>query len=218
MYTRPLLALQIIVLLSVGLTACGSSGTSTNTGPNTSSASRTTAAPDSPSSAAQEQEYLEESAQPDSDHDNDASVTDDDKNNNTELHYGHAASAAERRAVAAVVKHYFTAAAADDGTAACKLLAQQIVESVVEDYGHGSDGPSYLQSGTTCPAVLTLMFKHFKSRLRTMTPHLKVVAVRLVKQQGFAIMHVGPSLERRIIMRREGHNWKVLELLDRQMS
>jgi hypothetical protein len=212
---KSLPALLTIALLSVGVTACGSASKGMSSTSTTSSSAATT----SPSptktttSAASTQVYTKA----DADKDNDISAPDDDASNRYALSYGHAASAADQRAVTELVKRYYAAALKGDGAKACAMIVSSLSKAVVEDYGHGSPGPSYLQSGKTCPQVMALLFKHFHAQLTAEIPKLEVARVRLVGPHGFAIMSFGAMPEREISVRREGSAWKVQALLDSEL-
>lgn len=201
---RLLLAL-VAGLLAIYACACGGATKSTN-GTSGSSANATTTSASTPS-------YLKV----DSDKDNDIGAPYDDTNNNSALDYGHAASAADRQAVTQLVKRYYTIAATGDGAQACSMITPSLSKAVAEDYGHGSAGPSYLSSGTSCPAVMTLLFKHLHSQLAVELAKLEVTRVRLVGDRGFAILRFG-ALERELSVGRQGHTWRVQALLDSELS
>ncbi len=127
---------------------------------------------------------------------------------------GHAASATDRSAIAALLERYYTAAAAGDGAKACSMLYITLAEAVPEDYGHGSAGPSYLSRGTTCPAVMELLFKHYHSRLVADLPRLEVKRVVLIHHHGLAFLSFGRPPEHEIGVRRQARAWKITSLLD----
>jgi hypothetical protein len=201
--------------LSIALTAgvfamavCGCGDASRNT--SSSAPQKSTSAATSPGEPA---DYTK----PDKDRDNDPSAPYDDTSNNSVLDYGHAASARDKRAVAALIKRYYAVAGTEDGATACSMIPSKLASSVVEDYGRGSAGPSYMRSGTTCPATMVLLFKHFKSQLKTEIPQLKIARVRLVGHRGLAVLSFGTMPERQIHVAREGGTWKVQELLDDEL-
>jgi hypothetical protein len=153
---------------------------------------------------------------PDADKDNDVGAPDDDTSNNANLAGSSEASAAERRAIVALIERYYRVALAEEGAKACTMIYSTLAESVPEDYGSFA-GPSYMR-GTTCPAVLTLLFKHFHSLLALQLPKLKVARVRLVEHHGTAVLNFGAALpERQIAVTREGHVWRVGQLLDGEL-
>lgn len=212
---KSLLALLAIALLSVGVAACGGAGKGTDaaTTAASSSATATTAPAKTVSSATSTRGY----AKVDADKDNDIGAALDDKNNKLALDYGHAASAADKRAVTELIKRYYAVALRGDGAKACAMIISSLSKAVVEDYGHGSVGPAYLQSGTTCPAVMALLFKHYHTQFTVQVPKLEVPRVRLVGTHGFAILSFGKMPEREISVYREGDTWKVQALLDNEL-
>jgi len=151
----------------------------------------------------------------DADKDNDVGTRPpkEDTNNNEALDFGHAASNADKQAITALVKHYYKAAQAEDGTTACSLIYSILAEAVPEDYGQSPPGPAY-SVGKTCPAVTTLQFKHFHRQLALEVPLLQVTRVRLQEHHGWAILAFGTLPEREISVTREGHVWKMAQLLD----
>ena len=202
---RSLLILLITALLSLWASACGDAGKSTKSSADAATTSTASATTSTPS-------YT----RVDSDKDNDVGAPYDDTNNDSALDYGHAASSADKQAVTALVKRYYTIAATDDGAQACPLIVSGLSKAVAEDYGHGSAGPSYLSSGTTCQAVMTLLFKHNHDQLAYELAKLEVPRVRLIGHNGIAILRFG-ALEREISVSREGHTWKLETLLDTEL-
>jgi hypothetical protein len=71
--------------------------------------------------------------------------------------------------------------------------------------------------GTTCAAVLTLLFKHDHPQLVAELPKLEVARVRLIEHHGIVILHFGTLPERQIPVAREGHTWKLQGLLDSEV-
>ena len=197
--------------LVLGASACGEASKGTKSTPGHSS--NTTAASTDPSTNASGNKSHSEYTTIDGDKDNDVGAPYDDTNNNEMLDYGHAAAAADQRAVTALIKHYYAAAVAGEGAKACSMLVADLAKAVAEDYGRKSAGPSYLSSGTTCPVVMGLLFKHLHSQLATAVPQMQVTHVRLVGSHGLAVMSFG-GLERQIPVIREGRTWKVEALLD----
>lgn len=200
-------------LLSAGLTACGSSGNAGSThASSTATASSTTARSSSSTTPAP---VLSKA---DRDKDSDTNAYADDTNNNSILDFGHPANVTDKRAVTALVKRFYTTALAGDGAKACSMLYITLAESLPEDYGHESAGPSYLSEGRTCPAVMTLMFKHFRSLLTAELPRLKVARVRLIQHHGLAILSFGKMPEKYIPIMRERHTWKIGAPFDADLS
>ena len=123
--------------------------------------------------------------------------------------YGQAANASDAQAIATLVKRYYAAAAAEEGAQACSLTYYIEVETLPERYG-GPPGPRWLHGASTCPALLTRVFKHFHNQL-TGAIDVKAVRVRGVSAQAL----VGfPGLPDGVVkIRREGDVWKVDGLL-----
>lgn len=107
--TRPI-AVLCLLLLTVAMTACGSTSGGTDSHANARSTYR-----------------------PKLDRDNDGDNNDDD---NQVLLYGQEATGAERQAIISLVTRYYTAAAASDGRAGCSLFIFFLAESFAEDYGN----------------------------------------------------------------------------------
>jgi hypothetical protein len=78
--------------------------------------------------------------------------------------YGHEASARARRAIADVVKRYYAAGSRGDGRTACSLLLPGFANMVAEAYG-GRGGSPYLRGASTCAAVLSKLFAHYREQL-----------------------------------------------------
>lgn len=205
---KPLLALLATTLLGVGVCACGDTSTDTKSVSHVSSSTATKSASSIPPAPAD--------TKVDGDKDNDIGAPYDDTNNNAVLDVGHAASASERRAIVALIKRYYTAALAENGAEACGMIYSTLAEAVPEDYGLSPPGPPYMQ-GTTCRAVLTLLFKHFHNQLVVELPKLKVAGVRLTEHRGVAVLSFGALPERKIQVAREGHVWRVAALLDSEL-
>lgn len=153
-----LLTLLAIGLLGVCVTACGSSSQPTAPAPknsptNTTALTTPTDAPPAPVKT-----------RSDSDRDNDIGAPGDDTNNSV-LHFGHAANATDTQAITTLIKRYYTAALAENGAKACSMMYSTLAESVPEDYGQSPPGEPYMR-GTTCPAVLKLLFKHEHLQLK----------------------------------------------------
>ncbi|MFI5269428.1 MAG: hypothetical protein ACHQ7M_18785, partial [Chloroflexota bacterium] len=86
-----------------------------------------------------------------------------------------------------------------------------LAEAVPEDYGQSPPAPAYLR-GSTCPAVVTLLFKHEHGRLAVELPKLNITRVRLEGRSGLAVLSFGKLPERQIRLAREGHVWKIQSL------
>lgn len=191
------------VLLAIGISACGS------TSSNTDSHSSSTAT--SPSEAP-----VTDQLKADSDKDNDIEAPYDDTNNDRTLNFGHPADPAERQEIVSLLERYYKVALAENGTAACSMLYSTRAESTAEDYG-GIAGPPYMR-GNTCPVVMTKLFKHFHPVLAIELPKLKVARVRLEAHHALVVLSFGKKLpEREIHVMREGHVWKLSQLLDSEL-
>lgn len=208
---KSLLALVALALFGVGLTACGagkdaSVSVSTAGLPKEAPVSRIpTKVPPEPAKT-----------RADADKDNDIGAPEDDTNNNSALNFGQAADATDTHTITALLKRYYAAAYAENGAGACQMIYSTLAESVPEDYGQSPPGQPYMR-GTTCAAVLTLLFKHDHPQLAVELPKLTVTRVRLMEHHGIAILHFGTLPERQIPVAREGHLWKVEALLDSEV-
>jgi hypothetical protein len=205
------LALLALPLLAFGPTACGSSGTGADP-TRTHSTVATTRTAQTTTSATSPGSY----SRIDSDKDNDASASDKKGDNNAILRYGHAASASDARAIKSLVKRYYAAALASDGATGCSLIYSTLAEAIPEDYGISPPGPPYMR-GTTCPAVMTLLFKHEHDHLAAELPKLRVRSVRLEEHHGLAVLSFGALPERQLLIAREGPVWKLKALLDMEL-
>ncbi|MGA9285480.1 MAG: hypothetical protein WBV85_08555 [Solirubrobacteraceae bacterium] len=123
--------------------------------------------------------------------------------------FGHSPSTSDRRAIVGVVRRYYAAAAAGDGAEACTLLVPSFAGSVVEDYG-GASGPSYLQGGKTCQAVLAMLFRHFHGEL---AEAITMVEVRVEAGAAQVVISSRTMPASRVLLARQGNSWKVSELL-----
>jgi hypothetical protein len=203
---KSLLALCAIGLLGVYAGACG--GASKGTASHVPSTTTTIA-----SSTSATSDYTKA----DSDRDNDGvGGPDGDTNNNGVLDFGHAANASDMRSITTLVQRYYAAAAAEDGAKACSMLYSTLAETVPEDYGTSPPGPAYAR-GTTCPAVMTLIFKHAHDKIATKFSKLRVSRVRLKEHRGLAVLTFSGMPEREISVAREGHIWRITALLDSEL-
>jgi hypothetical protein len=207
---RPLVLIAT-TLVGVTMSACGSD-THAHDGSQTTSSDLGSTARRHESTAPAPSE-----TKADRDKDNDAGIPDDDRNNNATLDYGHAANTTEKREIGALIKRYYAAALTENGAAACPMLYVTIEEAVPEDHGYESAGPAYLSQGKTCPAVMTLLFKHFHNQLKAEVPLLKVARVRIDQHRGLVILSFGKLPERQIRVLREAHTWKLEDLLDEEL-
>ncbi len=122
---------------------------------------------------------------------------------------GHAADAADAQALAALLTRYYAAAAAGDGASACRLTYYIDVETLPEQYGQ-PPGPRWLRGSSTCPALLTRVFKHFHSQLSVpvVVTGVRVSGDRAEVLVGFKTLPAGV-----VKARREGRSWKIDGLL-----
>lgn len=132
-----------------------------------------------------------------------------DSDENDIVRFGRPAGIADKRAVITVVKHYQEAALTGDAAKACSLLYSTFAETVPEDYGQ-APGPAYLRGGTTCQAVMSMLFKHFHSEL---TSTFDVTGVRVMGNRGITLLGSRTRPASHIDVRRERGVWKVDALL-----
>jgi hypothetical protein len=229
-----------LALLAVAMGLCviacgsGSGGTSSAPSSSTNSVAGGGVGATSPSSATDASTQVKSLFKGDSDHDqigdsdNDNNNDDDndsstdykkseeglyqDKDDNGIVDYGHLASATDDKAVTALVKRYYTAAVAGDGASACSMIIPSFARAVPEDYGRAT-GPTYLRGGKSCPAVMSLLFKHSHQQLAAGATTLEVTGVRVSGNQGFALLgsRVTPASD--IPVQREAGAWKVDALI-----
>jgi hypothetical protein len=208
---KSLLALVALALIGTCLTACGA-GKGANSNASTTSTPHQVYVSRIPTKVPPEPAKIKA----DADKDNDIGASDDDTNNDSTLNFGHAADTADTQAITFLIKRYYAAAYAENGARACKMIYSTLEEAVPEDYGQSPPGQPYMR-GTTCAAVLTLLFKHDHPQLTIEFPKLKISRVRLMEHHGIAILHFGALPERQISVGREGHIWKVDGLLDSEV-
>jgi hypothetical protein len=207
-HAKRILALVAVLLLSVGVSACGRSGEGGAT--TLSQASHETTL--SVTSTAKHP-----SSPPDRDKDADSNGKGvHDSDDGTVLRFGHPATATTRTRVTSLVRAYYAAAVAEDGVKACSLLYSTYAEAVPEDYGTVPPGPPYAR-GNTCPVVMIGIFRHFHAELAARLPKLEVARVRTKERKGVAILSFGTMPERLIHLEEEGHVWKVLALIDSEL-
>jgi hypothetical protein len=207
---RRWLAAVTVAALAAGLCACGGAGstvTKTVNGPDPDDVATTVTAPvPAP---------LDTKA--DADKDNDIGAAEDDSNNSQAFDFGNAASPSERRAIAALVKRYYDAALAENGARGCALIYSTLAEAAPEDDSREPGTPTYMHGLSTCPQVLTALFKHFHSQLTLELPKLRVTRVRLEEHHGWVFLSFGGLPERRISVQREGHVWKMSQIYDQEL-
>lgn len=196
---RPL----ILAVLGLGLAACG--------GSNGDAASQTTSnhAPSHHTKANGGASTA--TATNFSTHNNDRDNDGDHNNDDAEvLEYGHTANATDRRVSVALVKRYYAAAAAEDGAKGCSMLAPFIAELVVEN-----DGQAEELRGRSCATVMHKLFKLHHRRLAEKNATLKILDVRVDGNKALAILEFPFTPEvRKLVERRLGSTWRLLEPLD----
>jgi hypothetical protein len=218
-----------IALLSVSITACGgthtvASRTSAKTETTTTSAAtnpeeRKLDADKDSDLGSHDEDGSDKPVPPDPDRDNDADsdgTTRYDSDDSSVLDYGHAATASDKRQIATLIRRYYTADAEEDGAKACSMLYSTFAEAVPEDYGTSPPGPPWAR-GTTCATVLNLFFKHTHAEIAARLPKLMVSRVRLDGRQGIVVMSFDAMSDREIHVQREGHIWKILSLVDKEL-
>lgn len=206
---RSWLLAVLAVLVSVGLSACGSGGvTAGNTNSKATSNSSTSKNAFAPAPV---------NRAVDADHDNDVGAPYDDANNSMALDFGHPASPTDRRVITHLVKRYYAAALASNGRKACSMLYSTLAEAAPEDDSREPGSPPYMQNDYSCAEVLDDLFKHFHPQLAVELPVLKVTRVRVQDYNAFAFLSFGPLAERRISLSREGPVWKLSQIYDEEL-
>jgi len=222
-----LAALCAIASLSVCAAGCGgANGNATGAaGPGVSSQVTTDAyfeetKPDADHDSDREEPDEDDGSKPtatDGDGDNDSSARGRyDGDDSKTVHLGHAASGSEGAAIAALVRRYYSAAYKQDGAEACSMLYSIFAEAVPEDYGTVPPGPGYAR-GTTCQAVLTKVFSHFREKIAYDVPRLQISQIRVLRRSGIVLLSFGSRPERVIHIMREGHSWRIMSMLDEAM-
>lgn len=200
------------VLLSLGITACGDTTKITTVAPR-EDGSPTQTSYVAPTTRAKTTGVVSSKAPANAaraDRDNDSD------NNNDDYGYGHAASTTDRQAIASVVKTYYTAAAAGDGAKGCSLMYSLFAEEIPEVYGE-PPGPPWLR-GTTCPAVMSKVFKRRRRQMIIDHTTLRVTAVRVKRLRALVMLSFDNMPQRDILVHREHHAWKVDNLLDTDLG
>jgi hypothetical protein len=237
-------SLNLSVLLGVlGVYAIGCGGThSSNPAPTASTGNNATPAASTgkPGGTSDAAKRFYEETKPDKDNDTDGeepdvddgkkpAPTDRDGDNDSsgKSHYdsddqrtadfGHPASGTERATIAALVRRFYAAAAAGNGEKACSMLYSVFAEAVPEDYGTSPPGPGYARA-TTCPAVLTRVFAHFREQILSKAPKLQIAQVRVKRREGIVLLSFGALPERLIHVLREGRTWRIQALLDEELQ
>lgn len=131
------------------------------------------------------------------------------------LAFGRSPGASTRQMIARLVVGYHAAAAREDGARACLLLYSTLAKAVPEDQG-GPVGPPYLRGGD-CAAVMSKLFKHDHLQLAAYAARLKVAAVRVRGDRGFAVLSFKGLPGRQIAVEREHGVWKIDTLLNGEL-
>jgi hypothetical protein len=221
-----LLATLVVVMLGVGVTACGSTDRSTGSRYHIPTKAAESIPPATvASSAASILPYLNDGdhdrigdADGDNSHDDDNDAyldhqRDDnglyhDSDDSLILAYGHAASATEERVIAGIVKRYYAAAAARNGEAACAQFPPIFVKAVPVDYG--KFGSSYLHAGKGCAGVLDLLFRHYRKQL---IGGVRITGVRVEGDHATALLGSKTMPASYISLVREAGVWKIVNVL-----
>jgi hypothetical protein len=220
---KSLLALLALGLLAVAMAACGSSnhGAASSLVSSSGATSHTASVDTTSPAAAPAHVAPSTTPQPtrrqlekyDRDEDDYQEVVDD---HNPVPPGFTPADAADRQAITALVGRYYAAALSGNGARGCSMIQPSLVKAIPLDYG--KLGAPYLRRAKgTCPAVMSLMFKHEHRVLAREVPDLHVVRVAVSGTQGVAILRFGLR-ERGITEAREGHVWKVAAVLDGELE
>ncbi len=121
--------------------------------------------------------------------------------------FGHEASEPDKAEITSVVDRYYAAVLADDGTIACTLITPELAKGVPEDYGRAPN-PAYMR-GTTCPQVLSGLFKSLDGQNSTDLATTKVTGVRLMDNHGFAQLSSKTTPTAQVAVVHEGTKWKL---------
>jgi hypothetical protein len=212
---RSLLVLLAVAWLAASIGACGGAGA------NTRSAARRSPGPTSstPAGAATTSSTADHTTnytKVDRDGDSDVGAYADDTNNNAVFAFGHAAGARDRGAITALVERFYAAALAGDSAAGCSMLYSTVAEGAAEDYGL-AQGPIYLRGAKTCKEIMAKLFSHFHALLALEVPKLRVTHVIVKEGHAIALLGFAAMPEREIQLYREGHLWRMDELIDREL-
>lgn len=215
----------VLALFAVYVCGCGGSGSHDNTASTSSlaSGSETAEHPDitSPANATPSRSTApvpkptrRELEKRDRDEDDYVNLPDDD--NPSPVGYV-LADSSDRKAITALVKRYYAVALKEDGASGCAMFPPIFAKAIPLDYG--KLGPSYLRRAAgTCPAVMSLLFKHEHRTLAREVPQMKVVRVSLGGDRGAAFIRFGPLHERFIVVQRENNTWTIAGVLDGELN
>jgi hypothetical protein len=215
---RLLLALSAVVLLAVGLAACGtaskgSPSTTQSSDASTSGGTSTTAS----SGAVPPGGYRRD----DGDKDNDDSAHPDPREGDDQAllaEYGNEASGADKRAVAAVIKSYYAAAAGGEGAKACSLLYSSLAAGLAVAPGQVA-GQTTHGGGKTCAAAVSALFKLQHAQLvADDVATMMVLDLHVKGNLGLAVLGFRAVPRGEILVEREGGVWKVDALFNSEMT
>jgi hypothetical protein len=212
-----------LVMLAVGMAACGSA---TKEALVASSSTRSGERSQAPSHALPPGQTVKSDGDADNpkdvdgNPDSDTTDLDDDSytpgsylypdaDDRATLAYGEPPSPAERTEIADVVTRYYAAAATADGATACSLLLPSLARGVPRDYGSGA-GPTYLRGGKTCAAVMARLFEHSHAELVVPAKLLSIRAKGAVAQVVLGSRVLPASL---VGLRRQERAWRLVTLL-----
>lgn len=198
----------LLVLLSVGLAACG--GARSTPRDATARAAQADSSPATTSAAP----VIGGRVTTDRDED-DAERLPNDDNNSAVRDFGRPATTADARAVSVLLARYYAAASAGRADVACRMILANVVRAMPVSYG--VDGPSYMRGGKTCAQLLARLFRHERRRLAAETPRLTVRAVRLEGDHGLVLLGFGRLPEREIGVQRESATWKLAAPFDGEL-
>lgn len=221
---KSLLALAL-GFLCLGFAACGGSGKTDGASANSPASSNTETATHadttSPAVASNVEPLIttpkatrREREKHDRDEDDQTRVPDD----HNPIPAGYVkAGPTDTRVIAALVKRYYAVALAGDGAKGCSMFSPTFVQAIPLDYG--KLGPAYLRRARgTCPAVMSLLFRHEHRALSTEIPHMRIVRVAVDGAQGVVFLLFGRLHERSISVRQAGGAWTIASVLDGELT
>lgn len=197
------LQLLIVVLLCLGLAACGVASRTTR--------SRSFAAPQKRNQPTEPSAgYAKWDGDPDGDDEGSRYSAGREDARPLLASYPQLPSESERQTIATTVKSYFAAAVAGDGARACTLLAPSIAT------GFTSGGaPHDRGSGDGCTPSLDQLFEQEHRRLAADEPStMTVTDVRLKGEAGMVFLGFRRAPETEILVSREDGAWKLDALVD----
>ncbi len=118
--------------------------------------------------------------------------------------YGGEASRVDKLAITNLVKSYYAAAAADKAAPACSMLYGTLATGLTNQQGEQTQG---------CASPMAALLGQQRARLASEKASLIVVAVHVKSNLGLAVLGFQKTPESEMIVEREGHTWKIDELL-----